>query len=84
MYVIQNYETDFRLGISVSKKIGKAVVRNRIKRLIKEVFRYLANNYNLKKNIDIIIIARAPTVNMEYQDYLKSILHLLKKSKLVR
>jgi len=45
-----------RLGITVSRKIGGAVQRNRIKRLAREFFR--ENRQLLKKNWDINLIAR--------------------------
>lgn len=55
-----------RLGYIISKKIGKAVARNRIKRLIKEVFR------NLKKenteSFDILFIAKKSISNLSYPD----------------
>jgi ribonuclease P protein component len=46
-----------RLGISVSKKVGKAVTRNRVKRLIKENYRLLESR--IKTDFDITITARA-------------------------
>lgn len=47
-----------RLGISCSKKIGKAVVRNRIKRMIKERFR--TSPYRFKK-VDLLVVLRQKT-----------------------
>jgi ribonuclease P protein component len=46
-----------RLGITVTKKVGKAVVRNRIKRLIREAFRLSLTNGE-KEDIDIVVMAK--------------------------
>lgn len=46
-----------RLGITVSRKVGKAVVRNRIKRLVREAFR--RNRETLPEGIDLVLVARA-------------------------
>lgn len=48
-----------RLGITVSKKIGKAVIRNRAKRRLREVFR--ANSHILKSGYDFILVSRGRT-----------------------
>ena len=45
-----------RLGITVTKKIGNAVVRNRIKRLVREFFR--RRRYELAPGLDILVIAK--------------------------
>lgn len=45
-----------RLGITVTKKIGGAVRRNRIKRLLREVFR--RNRQRLSPEIDVVVNAR--------------------------
>jgi ribonuclease P protein component len=44
----------WRLGIAVSKKIGSAVKRNRLKRLIKEFFRLHQNEINLSADIVVV------------------------------
>lgn len=52
-----------RIGITVSRKVGNSVCRNRIKRLIREFFR---NNRNLFLSADYNIIARSGAVNLDF------------------
>jgi ribonuclease P protein component len=70
----------FRLGVSVSKKIGNAVVRNRVKRVVKEILRLDAAR--IVHNVDFILIARKPVPSMDYHEIEKSIEHVLKKAAL--
>ncbi len=51
-----------RLGITVSKKVGKAVVRSRVKRVVREVFRRKKEDF--PRGADIVFIAKhnAPSV----------------------
>lgn len=46
-----------RLGITASRKTGGAVVRNRIKRVLREIFRY--NRANLTPSLDLVVVARS-------------------------
>lgn len=68
----------FRLGISVSKKIGNAVVRNRLRRMLKEIVRL--NGDKIAPRTDLILIVRKPAAEMEYADMEKSVLHVLKRA----
>lgn len=77
MYVLQNGKLSNRLGISVSKKVGKSVVRSHVTRLIRENYRLLENN--LKPGYDIVVIARASAACATYADIQKSFLHLARK-----
>jgi ribonuclease P protein component len=45
-----------RLGVTVSRRVGKAVVRNRVKRRIREWFRY--ERPRMQGNLDMVVVAR--------------------------
>lgn len=59
-----------RLGITASKKIGCAVVRNRVKRFLREVFRH--NRFGIGA-VDINVIARREAADMSYTDVVREI-----------
>ncbi len=57
-----------RLGITAGKKVGKAVRRNRIKRVLREIFRL--NKSRLPEGQDIVIMVRPRMPFMSYGDVL--------------
>lgn len=68
----------FRFGLSVSKRVGNAVVRNRIKRRIREAIREMEPRICTGK--DYVIIARKPTADMDYQQIKRSLHHVCKRA----
>lgn len=82
MYIVGNNLEKNRIGISVSKKVGNSVVRHRITRLIKEVYR--SNSNILENNIDMVIIARANVKEKKYKDIESAFLHLAKIHRILK
>ncbi len=68
-YIKKPEQTHFRIGLSVGKKIGNAVTRNRIKRYLREAFHEL--EAGVEPGYDIVIIARQPTKRMNYHEMKK-------------
>ena len=65
------------MGLSVSKKIGNAVVRNRVKRLLRETFRL--NKHELKKGYDILLVARRGVKGLKFRQVEAVVLDLFRR-----
>jgi ribonuclease P protein component len=75
-------QTHFRIGLSVSKKIGNAVMRNQIKRYLRQAF--LELDQQIDNTYDVIVIARVPTNKMNFLEIKKSLIHVLTKSHVLK
>ena len=82
MYILDNKSDSTREGISVSKKVGNAINRNKIRRRIKESYR-LNIDANVKYGYDIVFIARVAIKEADYKDIEKSMNHLIRKAGLI-
>ena len=71
VYAMKNRRRCNRLGLTVSVKLGGAVVRNRIKRIVREAYR--SQEDELKQGYDIVIVARNAAVNAKMPDIQKSL-----------
>ena len=75
-------DAHFRIGLSVSKKLGNAVMRNKIKRYLRQAFHEL--DEQVAPGYDFIVIARQPAKDMTFQELKKSLIHVLWKSHLLK
>ena len=66
-----------RLGITVSTRLGKAVVRNRVRRRIREIYR--TNETRLRPGTDLVVVARTRAVTSTYRELEADFLRLAEK-----
>lgn len=81
LYALKNGKSANGLGVSVSKKVGKSVVRSRVNRLIKESYRL--NEDRVKTGFDLVFIARAAAASASFWEIEDSLRHLLRKQNLL-
>ena len=77
LYALPNRRKMNRLGITVSTKVGKAVVRNQIRRRLKEIYRL--QEADILLGFDIVIVARVKASEASYQSLQRDFLYLRKK-----
>ena len=78
LYARRNRTESNRVGITVSKKLGKAHIRNRIRRRLREVYRL--NEARFQPGWDIVVVARAKALDAPFRDLTAAYLALAKKA----
>ena len=74
--------TEFRLGITVSKKVGNAVTRNKTKRRIKSFFRQTKDI--MLNNIEFIMIAKKNSSESSWTDFLDDLNRIIKRLETIK
>lgn len=82
LYKKKNNLKETRFGITITKKVGKAVVRNKIRRRIKEIYR--TNLYRIKSGYDLVFIPKQNVVDITYKELESAIIHILKISNMLK
>ena len=82
LYFRENHLGINRVGVTVGKKLGKAVIRNRVRRRLREVYRL--NEQAFAKGLDIVVVARSKCIGAEFEKLTAAYLHLAKKAGILR
>ena len=78
LYARKNRTDTNRIGITVSKKLGKAHIRNRVRRRLREVYRL--NEDKFLPGYDIVVVARSRCIEAPFDQLTKAYLSLAKKA----
>mgnify|MGYP000876808945 CR=1 FL=1 len=82
IYCQRNRRGLSRLGVSVSTKLGGAVVRNRVRRRLREIYRLHEDRF--LPGWDIVVVARSKAVDASFDELTRSYLSLAKKAGILR
>ena len=82
LYARRNRTSTNRVGITVSKKLGKANVRNRVRRRLREVYRL--NEDKFQSGWDIVVVARTRAIKAPFDVLVKSYLDLAGKAGILK
>ena len=78
LYARKNHSAANRVGVTVSKKLGCAVVRNRVRRRLREVYRL--NEAQFAPGWDIVVVARSRCIKADFAKLTEAYLSLAEKA----
>ncbi len=78
LFYRQNGTADFRVGISVSKKLAKAVGRNRLRRQLRECIHRVLGNH--AAGYDLVFVARQEIIGREFGQVLRAVTRVIQRS----
>lgn len=78
LYARKNHSATNRVGVTVSKKLGCAVVRNRVRRRLREVYRL--NETQFAPGWDIVVVARSRCISADFAKITAAYLSLAEKA----
>ena len=78
LYARPNRTATNRVGITASKKLGHAVVRNRVRRRLREVYRL--NEHRFAPGWDIVVVARSRCIDADFRKLTHAYLSLAQKA----
>ena len=82
LYARRNRLDSNRVGVTVSKKLGHAVVRNRVRRRLREIYRL--NEDLFLPGWDLVVVARSRAVNADFSKLTRAYLALAEKAGVLR
>lgn len=82
LYAKANHTDCNRVGVTVSKKLGKAHVRNRVRRRLREIYRL--NEAQFASGYDIVVVARSRCVDADFSKLTAAYLSLAEKAGILR
>ena len=77
MHAFPNEADTPRLGLSVSRKVGSAVVRNTVKRRLREIFK--SHRPSITGHVDFVVSARREAGHVSYDELNKEFARALRK-----
>ena len=77
LYVVRDEGTERKLGIAVTRKVGNAVVRNRVKRYLREIYRH--HRPELGTGFRLVLVARPYAAHASYENCYDAVARLFKQ-----